>query len=196
MFPHLLFSRAQSPNADRLGLACVACSRTRLSNDSPAIAYPQGAQATAKRQFERTRSPVRWHEQAPAAGLSAPGCGTIWNLNQKSLTIELRSEDITEGRQSLASSKTATGRLAASKGISHASRQTSTDPQQDRSSNANEMRVLKKRLGVSDDDLRRIVAKVGNSIVSKEVELEKENGVNSQPSSPQTKLSSSVEVVP
>jgi hypothetical protein len=63
-------------------------------------------------------------------------------------------------------------------------------------SNANEMRVLKKRLGVSDDDLRRIVAKVGNSIVSKEVELEKENGVNSQPSSPQTKLSSSVEVVP
>ena len=65
-------------------------------------------------------------------------------------------------------------------------------------SNANEMRVLKKRLGVSDDDLRRIVAKVGNSIatVSKEVELEKENGVNSQPSSPRTKLSSSVEVLP
>ena len=65
-------------------------------------------------------------------------------------------------------------------------------------SNANEMRVLKKRLGVSDDDLRRIVAKVGNSIVtvSKEVELEKENGANSQPSSPQTKLSSPVEVIP
>jgi hypothetical protein len=65
-------------------------------------------------------------------------------------------------------------------------------------SNANEMRVLKKRLGVSDDDLRRIVAKVGNSIVtvSKEVELEKENGANSQPSSPQTELSSSVEVIP
>jgi hypothetical protein len=65
-------------------------------------------------------------------------------------------------------------------------------------SNAKEMRVLKKRLGVSDDDLRRIVAKVGNSIVtvSKEVELERENGVNSQPSSPRTKLSSSVEVLP
>jgi hypothetical protein len=66
-------------------------------------------------------------------------------------------------------------------------------------SNANEMRVLKKRLGVSDDDLRRIVAKVGNSIVtvSKEVELEREkNGVNSQPSSPQTESSSSVEVIP
>ena len=48
-------------------------------------------------------------------------------------------------------------------------------------SNVNEMRVLKKRLGISDDDLRRIVAKVGNSIatVSKEVELEK---ANSQPS--------------
>jgi hypothetical protein len=61
-------------------------------------------------------------------------------------------------------------------------------------SNADEMRVLKKRIGVSDDDLRRIVAKVGNSIVtvSKEVELEKANGANSQPPSPQTKLSSSV----
>jgi hypothetical protein len=33
-------------------------------------------------------------------------------------------------------------------------------------SNANELRVLKKRLGVSVDDLRRIVAKVGNSIVT------------------------------
>ena len=42
-------------------------------------------------------------------------------------------------------------------------------------SNADEMRALRKRLGVSSDDLRRIVAKVGNSIatVSKEVELEK-----------------------
>jgi len=39
------------------------------------------------------------------------------------------------------------------------------------------MRALRKRLGVSSDDLRRIVAKVGNSIatVSKEVELEKVN---------------------
>lgn len=57
-------------------------------------------------------------------------------------------------------------------------------------SNVNELRVLKKRLGVSVDDLRRIVAKVGNSIstVSKEVELEKANGANSQPPSPQTKL--------
>jgi hypothetical protein len=65
-------------------------------------------------------------------------------------------------------------------------------------SNAKEMRVLKKRLGVSDDDLRRIVAKVGNSIVtvSKEVELEKANGANSQPPSPQTKLSSPVEIIP
>jgi translation elongation factor EF-4 len=64
-------------------------------------------------------------------------------------------------------------------------------------SNANEMRVLKKRLGVSDDDLRRVVAKVGNSIVtiSKEVELEKERA-NSQPPLPQTNLSSPVEVVP
>jgi hypothetical protein len=65
-------------------------------------------------------------------------------------------------------------------------------------SNAKEMRVLKKRLGISDDDLRRIVAKVGNSIVtvSKEVELEKANGANSQPPSPQTKLSSPVEIIP
>jgi hypothetical protein len=64
-------------------------------------------------------------------------------------------------------------------------------------SDANEMRALKKRLGVSDDDLRRIVAKVGNSIVtvSKEVELEKGDRANSQPSSPQTKLSSP-EVIP
>ena len=61
-------------------------------------------------------------------------------------------------------------------------------------SNANELRVLKKRLGVSADDLRRIVAKVGNSIVtvSKEVELEKANGANSQSPSPQSKLSSTV----
>jgi Protein of unknown function (DUF3606) len=65
-------------------------------------------------------------------------------------------------------------------------------------SNAKEMRVLKKRLGISDDDLRRIVAKVGNSIVtvSKEVELEKANGANSQSPSPQTKLSSPVEIIP
>ena len=65
-------------------------------------------------------------------------------------------------------------------------------------SNANEVRVLKRRLGVSDDDLLRIVAKVGNSIVtvSKEVELEKANGTNSQPPSPQTKLSSSLEIIP
>jgi Protein of unknown function (DUF3606) len=65
-------------------------------------------------------------------------------------------------------------------------------------SNANEMRVLRKRLGVSDDDLRRIVAKVGNSIVtvSKEVELEKANGANSQPPSPQAKLSSPVGIIP
>ena len=64
-------------------------------------------------------------------------------------------------------------------------------------SDADEMRALKKRLGVPDDDLRRIVAKVGNSIVavSKEVELEKGDRANSQPSSPQTKLSSP-EVIP
>jgi Protein of unknown function (DUF3606) len=64
-------------------------------------------------------------------------------------------------------------------------------------SNANELRVLKKRLDVSVDDLRRIVAKVGNSIVtvSKEVKLEKANGANSQPPSPQSKLSSPVEVI-
>lgn len=61
-------------------------------------------------------------------------------------------------------------------------------------SNANELRVLKRRLGVTVDDLRRIVAKVGNSIVtvSKEVELEKANGANSQSPSPQSKLSSPV----
>ena len=42
-------------------------------------------------------------------------------------------------------------------------------------SDANQLRVMKKRLGVSDDDLRRIVEKVGNSIatVSKAVELER-----------------------
>ena len=42
-------------------------------------------------------------------------------------------------------------------------------------SDAKQLRVMKKRLGVSDDDLRRIVEKVGNSIatVSKEVELER-----------------------
>jgi hypothetical protein len=64
-------------------------------------------------------------------------------------------------------------------------------------SNANEVRVLKKRLGVSDDDLRRIVAKVGNSIVtvSKEVELENASGANSQPPSSQTKLSSPLEII-
>lgn len=46
-------------------------------------------------------------------------------------------------------------------------------------SNANELRVLKKRLRISNDELRRIIAKVGNSIVavSKEVELERANGI-------------------
>jgi hypothetical protein len=64
-------------------------------------------------------------------------------------------------------------------------------------SDADEMRALKKRLGVPDADLRRIVAKVGNSIVtvSKEVEREKGDRANSKPSSPQTKLSSP-EVIP
>jgi translation elongation factor EF-4 len=40
---------------------------------------------------------------------------------------------------------------------------------------ASQTRILKKRLGVSDDDLRRVVAKVGNSIaaVTKEIELKK-----------------------
>jgi Protein of unknown function (DUF3606) len=47
-------------------------------------------------------------------------------------------------------------------------------------SDANQLRVMKKRLGVSDDDLRRIVEKVGNSIanVSKEVELERADAAN------------------
>ncbi len=40
---------------------------------------------------------------------------------------------------------------------------------------ASQTRILKKRLGVSDDDLHRVVAKVGNSIaaVTKEIELKK-----------------------
>jgi hypothetical protein len=40
---------------------------------------------------------------------------------------------------------------------------------------ARQVRVIKKRLGVSRDDLRRIVEKVGNSIaaVTKEAEIEK-----------------------
>jgi Protein of unknown function (DUF3606) len=40
---------------------------------------------------------------------------------------------------------------------------------------ANQIRILKKRLGISSDDLHRVVAKVGNSIaaVTKEIELQK-----------------------
>ena len=40
---------------------------------------------------------------------------------------------------------------------------------------ASQTRILKKRLGISDDDLHRVVAKVGNSIaaVTKEIELKK-----------------------
>ena len=40
---------------------------------------------------------------------------------------------------------------------------------------ASQTRILKKRLGVSGDDLHRVVAKVGNSIaaVTKEIELKK-----------------------
>jgi hypothetical protein len=40
---------------------------------------------------------------------------------------------------------------------------------------AGQIRILKKRLGVSGDDLHRVVAKVGNSIaaVTKEIELQK-----------------------
>jgi hypothetical protein len=40
---------------------------------------------------------------------------------------------------------------------------------------ASQIRVLKRRLGVSSDDLHRVVAKVGNSIaaVTKEIELQK-----------------------
>jgi Protein of unknown function (DUF3606) len=50
-------------------------------------------------------------------------------------------------------------------------------------SDANQLRVMKKRLGVSDDDLRRIVEKVGNSIatVSKEVELERADAADFEP---------------
>jgi hypothetical protein len=38
-----------------------------------------------------------------------------------------------------------------------------------------QIRILKRRLGVSSDDLHRVVAKVGNSIaaVTKEIELQK-----------------------
>jgi hypothetical protein len=40
---------------------------------------------------------------------------------------------------------------------------------------ASQVRILKKRLGVSSDDLHRVVAKVGNSIaaVTKEIECQK-----------------------
>jgi hypothetical protein len=40
---------------------------------------------------------------------------------------------------------------------------------------ASQIRLLKKRLGVSNDDLQRVVEKVGNSIaaVTKEIELKK-----------------------
>jgi Protein of unknown function (DUF3606) len=40
---------------------------------------------------------------------------------------------------------------------------------------ASQIRVLKRRLGISSDDLHRVVAKVGNSIaaVTKEIELQK-----------------------
>jgi Protein of unknown function (DUF3606) len=40
---------------------------------------------------------------------------------------------------------------------------------------ASQIRILKKRLGVSSDDLHRVVAKVGNSIaaVTKEIERQK-----------------------
>jgi len=40
---------------------------------------------------------------------------------------------------------------------------------------ASQMRVLKRRLGVSSDDLHRVVSKVGNSIaaVTKEIECQK-----------------------
>ena len=40
---------------------------------------------------------------------------------------------------------------------------------------ASQIRILKRRLGVSSDDLHRVVAKVGNSIaaVTKEIELQK-----------------------
>jgi hypothetical protein len=40
---------------------------------------------------------------------------------------------------------------------------------------ASQIRILKRRLGVSSDDLHRVVAKVGNSIaaVTKEIECQK-----------------------
>jgi Protein of unknown function (DUF3606) len=40
---------------------------------------------------------------------------------------------------------------------------------------AGQVRILKKRLGISEEDLRRVVEKVGDSIatISKEVEFEK-----------------------
>jgi translation elongation factor EF-4 len=40
---------------------------------------------------------------------------------------------------------------------------------------ASQIRILKKRLGISSDDLHRVVAKVGNSIaaVTKEIETRK-----------------------
>jgi hypothetical protein len=42
-------------------------------------------------------------------------------------------------------------------------------------SDASQIRILKRRLGVSSDDLHRVVAKVGNSIaaVTKEIESQK-----------------------
>jgi hypothetical protein len=40
---------------------------------------------------------------------------------------------------------------------------------------ASQIRILKKRLGISSDDLHRVVAKVGNSIaaITKEIECQK-----------------------
>jgi hypothetical protein len=40
---------------------------------------------------------------------------------------------------------------------------------------ASQIRILKKRLGISSDDLHRVVAKVGNSIaaITKEIESQK-----------------------
>ena len=48
---------------------------------------------------------------------------------------------------------------------------------------AGQTRSLRRRLGISDDDLHRLVAKVGNSIsaVAKEVELAKASSVKPAP---------------
>lgn len=50
-------------------------------------------------------------------------------------------------------------------------------------SDADQIRSLRRRLGISDDDLHRLVAKVGNSIsaVTKEVELAKAPSVKPAP---------------